>query len=107
MRPLVTFFVLALIAAQFEYVTDASAFLAEHADAGVTVAFNVPNSDSDPDHEPNHDGCDHCCHGASHMTAIAVSLTMPGPSAIESFASVDPTGHTSLALTPPVPPPIA
>jgi len=104
MRPLVTFLMVMLIAAQFEYVTDASAFLSGPSAGGAVVSELAGNH---PDHVLNHDGCDHCCHGANHLTAMAVCpliIATHASASIPSAVQVDPT---SVAVTPPLPPPIA
>ena len=93
MRPLVTFFIFALIAAQFEYITDTSAFLADHAPGDTSVVFNLP--DTDPGHEQNHDGCDHCCHGASHMTALAASALIITTASTAHYQSAVPVNRIS------------
>lgn len=105
MRPLVTFFMIALVAAQFEYVTDISAFLSDHSGENVSVEFELP--DNHPDHGLNHDDCDHCCHGANHLTAIAVGSLSVATHVNASMPSAVPVTLTSVAVAPPLPPPIA
>ncbi len=106
MRLLVTFFLIALVAAQFEYVTDAAAFLGGGHASG-EMAMHLDPADSHPDHDQNHDDCDHCCHGASHLTAMAVYPPIPALCAPAAGSNVAPVSLASLALTPPVPPPIS
>ncbi len=106
MRPLVTFFLIALVAAQFEYVTDAAAFLGEHSGGGTTVQTDL--ADNHPDNDQDHHGCDHCCHGAGHLTGMAVYPPLTSACAVGSEEhTTKPANLSSLALTPPVPPPIA
>ncbi len=109
MRPLVTFFIIALVAAQFEYLTDVSAFLADHSAGESAVVFSLPDLDPDHDqgHDQNHDGCDHCCHGAGHMNAIVESVLIVATHATPTYRSTVPVDRTSLAQTPPIRPPIA
>jgi len=103
MRPLVTFLLIALVAAQFEYLTDVAAFLSDHSAGESAVAFELPN----PDHDQSHDNCDHCCHGAGHMNAIVVSALIVATHATSTYRSTVPVDRTSLAQTPPIRPPIA
>jgi len=64
--------------------------------------------DSGPvDHSAAHGACDHCCHGASHLIGLAASTTL--------FTAVLPAelwnppigAYTSIAFSPPTPPPNA
>jgi len=105
MRPLVTFLTIMLVAAQFEYLTDTSAFLSDPVDGDAGAVFQLAGSH--PDHELSHDGCDHCCHGANHLTAMAVSPLIVTMHASASLPLAIPVNPTSVAVTPPLPPPIA
>ena len=105
MRPLVTFFLITLLAAQFEYVTDAGVFLGD-ADASRSVSVH-DHGDDHPGHAGEHDGCDHCCHGAGHLTAIAVTVVPATTVSAGAYRPGPPDGGPSRALIPPLRPPIA
>jgi len=94
-----------LVAAQFEYATDASAFLSDHSDGDAAAVFEL--ADNPLEHEQNHDGCDHCCHGANHLTAMAVCPLIMAKHASASIPSAVLVDPTSVAVTPLLPPPIA
>jgi hypothetical protein len=94
-----------LVAAQFEFITDVSALLADHSGGEAVAAFELP--DHDTDHDQGHDGCDHCCHGAGHMNAIVVSAQIVASHATPTYRSTVPVDRTSLVQTPPIRPPIA
>ncbi|MBT77482.1 MAG: hypothetical protein CL798_04735 [Chromatiales bacterium] len=105
MRPLVTFFLITLVAAQFEYLTDAGAFLDQEYSGSGIPGLHLDLEHGHQDHDL--DDCDHCCHGAGHLTAMAVNLPLAvwcGPAAESDVA---PVSLASLAMPPPVPPPIS
>jgi len=105
MRSLITFAVLALISAQLEFISDVPAFLGDA--PGDELAATLLDHGDGPGETLEHDGCDHCCHGASHLTVIVG----------DQFAAVVHLTHfqrtavradlVSIVETPPVPPPIA
>jgi len=104
MRSLITFAVLALISAQMEFVSDVQAFLGDT--SGDELAATLLDHDDGPGDTLEHDGCDHCCHGASHLTVIVGDQFSPVLQATHFQRAIVRADLVSIVETPPVPPPI-
>ena len=54
-----------------------------------------------------HGGCDHCCHGASHLLGLAASTTFFTAALPVEVWNLPIGTYTSVAFSPPTPPPNA
>jgi hypothetical protein len=115
MKVVATFAILALLSAQLEFISDAKEIFsvdATGASAAVVHDNQVDHHFSSTGGEPSdegieHDSCDHCCHGASHLTAIGVDQAFASTRLHASAQTTKPGHLVSIFLTPPLPPPIA
>lgn len=104
MRPLLTLAVLALLSAQLEFVSDVQAFMVDT--PGQEHAVTLHDHDGPPGDPVEHDGCDHCCHGAGHLTVIVGNQFSPILQSTHYQRAVVRADLVSIFETPPVPPPI-
>ena len=104
MRALITLAVLALLSAQLEFVSDFQAYVADS--PGQEHSATLHDHDPAPGDMVDHDGCDHCCHGAGHLTGIVGDQFAPILQSKHNQRAVVRAVLASIFETPPVPPPI-
>lgn len=78
--------------------------------AAHTGDYDHSGGQSDPGHDPQHDGssgtpCDHCCHGAAHYLGFPPKIHFALFATGSCAPALRVAGYRSRAKEPPLPPP--
>jgi len=93
--------VLTALLANVSWATDS------HSEAWVGHGAEVSQGWMVDDHDNDHAGCDHCCHGFAHIVGLAPQLSQLMPIPLRTTVSLPERRYRSHSPAPLIPPPNA